>query len=78
MKQCTLFKGGCIMADVSKFVIGGTTANVKDATARSNIGDLSQLTTSAKTDLVVAINEAATTGGTTPTYNSSTETITFS
>lgn len=53
------------MADISVISPdGGTTElNIKDATARTNIGDLSALTTTAKTNLVAAVNEVAAGGG---------------
>lgn len=53
------------MADISVISPdGGTTElNIKDATARTNIGNLADLTTTAKTNLVAAINEAAAGGG---------------
>lgn len=53
------------MADISKISPdGGTTEyNVKDVTARTNIGDLSELETTDKSDLVSAINEVAQGGG---------------
>lgn len=72
------------MSDVSKFKIGTTEISVKDSTARSgvatnsnNIGTLSNLTTTVKTNLVAAINEI---DGSmiSPTYDSGTETITLS
>lgn len=64
------------MADVSKFVLGNTTINVKDSTARTNQGNLSSLTTTDKTSLVAAINEL---DGeiSAPSYDSQTETITL-
>lgn len=53
------------MADISKLSPdGGTTEyNIKDSTARTNIGDLSELDTTTKSDLVSAINEVAQGGG---------------
>ena len=47
------------MADISKLSPdGGTTEyDIKDSTARANIGDLSELETTDKSDLVSAINE---------------------
>lgn len=53
------------MADISKLSPdGGTTEyNFKDSTARANIGDLSELETTDKSDLVSAINEVAQGGG---------------
>lgn len=66
------------MSDVSKFQIGGTDVNVKDASARTSIGTLTALTTTAKSNLVAAINEIdAKPGGMTATYDSTTEKITF-
>ena len=56
------------MADISKLSPdGGTTEyDIKDSTARANIGDLSELETTDKSDLVSAINEVAqTTSGVT-------------
>lgn len=64
------------MADVSKFVLGNNTINVKDATARSNQGSLSSLHTTDKTSLVAAINELE--GEISQaSYDSQTETITL-
>jgi len=53
------------MADISVISPdgGATELNIKDATARTNIGNLADLTTTAKTNLVAAINEAAAGGG---------------
>lgn len=53
------------MADISKLSPdGGTTEyNIKDSTARTNIGDLSELETTDKSDLVSAINEVVQGGG---------------
>ena len=65
------------MANVSKFIIGDTEIEVKDSTARDNIGDLDDLETTAKNNLVAAINEAKTSGGVGISYNSATENITF-
>lgn len=69
--------------DVSKFVIGEDTINVKDSTARSdaemalaNVGDLALLNTTIKTDLVSAINEVDS-EHLTVAYNGSTESLTF-
>lgn len=64
------------MADVSKFQIGESQINVKDSTARASIGTLSSLTTTEKTNLVAAINELDA-AIMTASYNSSTETISF-
>lgn len=55
----------------SKLRIKGVIYSIKDAIARALIGDLSELTTTAKDNLVEAINEAAQTGGGgTSDYNS--------
>lgn len=53
------------MADISKLSPdGGTTEyDIKDSTARANIGNLSELETTDKSDLVSAINEVAQGGG---------------
>ena len=53
------------MADISKLSPdGGTTEyDIKDSTARTSIGDLSELETTDKSDLVSAINEVAQGGG---------------
>ena len=45
------------MFDISKIKIGNIIANIKDAVARNNIGTLSELYTTAKENLVDAINE---------------------
>lgn len=45
------------MSDISKINPNGTEYNLKDATARTNIGNLSNLETTEKTNLVGAINE---------------------
>lgn len=45
------------MSDISKINPNGTEYNLKDATARTNIGNLSNLDTTEKTDLVSAVNE---------------------
>lgn len=45
------------MSDISKINSNGTEYNLKDATARTNIGNLSNLETTEKTDLVSAVNE---------------------
>ena len=50
------------MADLSKIKLNGSTYNLKDAGARGQIGNLSNLTTTTKTNLVAAINEAAAIG----------------
>lgn len=68
------------MGDLSKFLIGGETANIKDASARNNIGDLSSLATTAKNNLVSAINEVNNKPdqGNVLTYDGTTESITVS
>ncbi len=65
------------MPNVSKFIIENTEIEVKDSAARENIGDLSELETEAKNNLVAAINEAKAIGGVGISYNSSTNNITF-
>lgn len=45
------------MADIKSIQVGGVDYAVKDESARNSIGDLSQLTTEAKDDLVSALNE---------------------
>ena len=50
------------MADISKIQILDGTYNVKDATARNNIGTLSNLNTSDKSNLVNAINSMSPAG----------------
>lgn len=45
------------MADISKITIESGTYNVKDSAARNNIGSLSGLNTTTKTNVVSAINE---------------------
>lgn len=65
------------MAFVSKFVLGSVEADVKDAGARDLIGDLSDLTTSANTDIVSAINEVVGDIPAGASYDSVTETITL-
>ncbi len=54
------------MADIKTIEVDGVEYNINDATARSSIGDLSALETEAKGDLVAAINEAASSGGSSP------------
>ena len=44
------------MADISKIQIESGTYNIKDSTARTNIGDLANLNTSVNTNIVNAIN----------------------
>lgn len=51
------------MADIKKISVDGTDYNIKDETARGQIGDLSGLQTTAKGSLVDAINEIASQGG---------------
>lgn len=54
------------MADnptMKTLTIDGVTFEIYDEQARTQIGDLSKLNTTSKTDLVTAINEAAQTGG---------------
>lgn len=54
------------MADnpiMKTLTIDGVTYEIYDEQARTQIGDLSKLNTTSKTDLVTAINEAAQTGG---------------
>lgn len=50
------------MPDIKDILVGGVLYDIKDATAREQIGDLSALDTSAA-DLVSAINAAAKSGG---------------
>ena len=45
------------MADIKNIQVDGVDYAVKDETARNSIGDLSQLATEAKDDLVSALNE---------------------
>ena len=66
------------MSDISKFNLNGSDINVKDTTARGNIGDLTSLTTTDKTSLVGAINEVDAKQSMTVSYDSTTETLTFS
>lgn len=80
------------MSDVSKFNIDGSDIDVKDNTARAgvsqnstaiselsgNVGALSNLSTTDKTNIVSAINEVAGEVGSTLTYNNVTETIVVS
>lgn len=63
------------MADCSVFTIKGNTFNVKDATARTQLGNLSSLTTTDKTSVVAAVNEVK---SDIPkvSYNLATETVT--
>lgn len=51
------------MADVSKLMVDGVAYDLKDAVARTNIGDLSALGTTEKANLVEAINEVASAAG---------------
>lgn len=64
------------MADCSKFIIKGTTYNVHDAVARTSLGDLTDLNTSAKDSVVAAINEVNN-KAVTVNYESASETITI-
>lgn len=45
------------MAEISKSVVDDVEYDIKDATARANLGDLSALKTTNKSDTVSAINE---------------------
>lgn len=51
------------MSDAKQFIVGGIPVSVKDEVARQSIGDLSELTTTNKSNIVAAINEAAQSGG---------------
>ena len=51
------------MADIKNISVDGTVYDIKDETARNNIGDLSSLQTANKGSLVDAINEIASQGG---------------
>ena len=51
------------MADIKRIQVDGVDHIVHDEVARSQIGDLSGLETTEKSDLVAAINEAAKSGG---------------
>lgn len=63
------------MADCSVFTIKGNTFNIKDATARTQLGNVASLKTQTKTNVVAAVNEVV---DSVPKviYNSGTETIT--
>lgn len=50
------------MSDAKQVIVGGVPILLKDEEARSSIGNLSNLNTTAKTNLVAAINEAAQSG----------------
>lgn len=50
-------------AEMKTLTIGDTTYEIVDEVARESVGDLSDLTTQVKTDLVSAINEAAGSNG---------------
>ena len=47
------------MADIKNISVDGTVYDIKDETARSQIGDLSGLSTTDQSSLVAAINELA-------------------
>lgn len=51
------------MSDAKQVIVGGVPILLKDEEARSSIGNLSNLNTTAKNNLVAAINEAAQSGG---------------
>lgn len=51
------------MADIKNISVDGTVYDIKDETARGQIGDLSSLQTTAKGSIVDAINEIASQGG---------------
>ena len=51
------------MADIKSIQVDGIDYAIKDESARSNIGDLSQLATEAKGDLVSALNELSANAG---------------
>lgn len=51
------------MSDAKQVIVGGVPISLKDEVARSSIGNLSNLNTTAKSNLVAAINEAAQSGG---------------
>lgn len=51
------------MSDAKQVIVGGVPISLKDEVARSSIGNLSNLNTTAKNNLVAAINEAAQSGG---------------
>lgn len=48
------------MSDIAKIRLNNTDYDIKDSEARENIGDLSNLETTAKTNLVAAVNEIKT------------------
>lgn len=51
------------MADIKNIRVDGVDYDIKDETARNSIGDLSQLNTDAKDDLVSALNELSANAG---------------
>ena len=51
------------MSDAKQVIVGGVPILLKDEEARSSIGNLANLNTTAKNNLVAAINEAAQSGG---------------
>ena len=51
------------MSDISKIKVSGVEYDIKDIQARKDLGNLSDLNTEAKNNLVAAINEAAQSGG---------------
>lgn len=58
--------------EMKTLTIGDTTYEIVDDSARDSVGDLTELTTTAKTDLVSAINEAAESGGQVDSVNGKT------
>ncbi len=50
------------MSDAKQVIVGGVPISLKDEEARNSIGNLSNLNTTAKNNLVAAINEAAQSG----------------
>lgn len=50
------------MSDAKQFIVSGIPVSVKDEQARNSIGNLADLNTTAKSNLVAAINEAAQSG----------------
>ena len=48
---------------ITNVKLDGTQVNVEDSSAQAKIGDLSRLATTAKSDLVSAVNEAFVNGG---------------
>lgn len=65
--------------EVSNFRMKGNTITVKDATARSSIGDITKLPTTDKSSIVNSITEldSAIASIKAPSYESSTESIVF-